>query len=909
MKLKSLLLSLLTLATLSTTNAQNTIGNVLTPGNAQRYYDEFKGYFTDGTCSELALPYSAMTDDELREVMWNTPKELIDIALKVKNNTWAPREKEFRVAEYRPHNNVYTWSIYLNTYQYSALQHPTGIRADAGDTLLIFIDNVKQGTFLKLNEIAKNEAFADWGVMNSEKTLVKGLNLVTVAQSDAILFISYAVTTDTTANSPRIDDYPNARIHIQGGDVNCYFDKSRHTDEDWRDMIANHFKHYSVQVKGERVLFHMELNNIKKICPNTISDAIGWWDRCLAWQHELMGVDKYHDRFNSLLMARDGYEGMYMYATSNYTYYEHNTLSSILPWATVYANPGQMWGPAHEIGHINQGAINIVSCTEASNNLFSNVQLFNVGKTTTRGLGVANCANDFNNKVPFPLRSDAIGKSRMYYQLFLYFHATGKDKTFYPRVFEALRQDPLDKGPNRYTNGVDDQLKFAEKCCEVAQMDLSEFFEAWGFFEPMQEANVDDYGTYIVSLTKEDAEASRTRMQKYPKKGGHLMFIEDRIKPSKRTDGVDGYRIDFNEEYAVGKMGDTGQWEEYIDEDIKAEGYFYTNSNGTIDIKKADNAKGALGFKVYNAETGRLLAFSNTYSIKIPTYAKYYDIKVVAAQADGTDYDIPSAAMSDNEEWQKTALEAQLTSINDILQRTTTDGSQIGRYYKDAVKDLSDIYQKAKAAVKNNDTSEHSYREWSSMLEEELERLKNNPSARAYFEELDVFNIINVKYRGYYMCNTNYGIEAVYNLKTLEDKAQKSWLVERTEEDGVFYIKNKNGKYINNIEFNGAYCGGTSTADAVMFKAHYLNNGNIYFTVKGSDKFLSVNSEYKIVCTEAMSDYSLWNVVVEEKNSTAIKEIEAEDEENNVVYDLLGRKVTEPGKGIYIKNGEKTIIR
>ena len=30
------------------------------------------------------------------------------------------------------------------------------------------------------------------------------------------------------------------------------------------------------------------------------------------------------------------------------------------------------WGPAHEIGHVHQAAINWASSTESSNNLFSN---------------------------------------------------------------------------------------------------------------------------------------------------------------------------------------------------------------------------------------------------------------------------------------------------------------------------------------------------------------------------------------------------------------------------------------------------------------------------------------------------------------------------------------------------------
>ena len=351
MKLKKLLiLSIIALF------AMPSMAQELTADNAKAYYAQFKNYFTDGSCSEMAMPYSAMTDEELRTAMGAMPEELVAVALKVKNNSWAKREKEFRVAEYEPHSNVGKWQKLLALdYQYADLQLPTGITADKGDTLIIFIDEntVPNGTYITLEEIAKNDPYVDRNNWDASKYLSRGINVVTVSEEDAILFIGCPVTTDTTATSKRLADYPKPKIHIEGGKVNGYFDKSRHTDEDWRDMLANHFKHYSVQVKGERVLFHMEKDNIAAVCPRTITDAIGWWDQCVQWQHELMGIDKYHDRFNSFIMARDGYEGMYMYATSKYTYYEHGTLVDILPWATVYADPGKMWGPAHEIGHVN----------------------------------------------------------------------------------------------------------------------------------------------------------------------------------------------------------------------------------------------------------------------------------------------------------------------------------------------------------------------------------------------------------------------------------------------------------------------------------------------------------------------------------------------------------------------------
>ena len=40
---------------------------------------------------------------------------------------------------------------------------------------------------------------------------------------------------------------------------------------------------------------------------------------------------------------------------------------------------------------------------------------------------------------------------------------------------------------------------------------------------------------------------------------------------------------------------------------------------------------------------------------------------------------------------------------------------------------------------------------------------------------------------------------------------------------------------------------------------------------------------------------------------TAITDIEAQAEQDNTIYDLMGRKVTTPTHGIYIKNGKKVV--
>lgn len=911
MKLRNLLLTVFVLVVAVAANAQ------LTTNNAQRYYAEFKNYFVDDICTELKVPYSAMTDDQLRTTMSAMPEELVNIALKVKNNAWEEREKEFRVFEAKPYSNSYNWKYLMNVRQYSELQNPTGISAD-NEYVLIFVGSeLPDSIWMELSPVAGNMTRP---LMTN--VLQSGLNVVKIPDTegdDRMLFIQYYVDTDSSATSKKLADYPNVPIHIEGGYVNGYFDLSRHTDEDWRYMTQNMMKHYSVQVLGEKVMFHMELKNVLAACPNTITDAIKWWDQCVKWQHELMGADKYYDRWNDLILAKDGYEGMFMYATETYTYYEHYTLPDILPWEKVYADPGQMWGPAHEIGHVNQNTINIVSCTEASNNLFANAQIFRTGKTTTRGNGLSVCRNDFSNRTPFPLRgADIIAKSRMFFQLYLYFHAAGKDTTFWPRVFEALRKNPLDKGPKdrnwtSLTQAKDDQLRFAEVCCEVAQMDLSEFFEAWGMFEPMTDAGVGDYENFIVNLTKEEAEASRKRMQRYEKKGGHLIFIEDRIKPSPRTDGVAGNRLDFNEEFVIGKMGSTGQWGDYIDESVKAQGYYYSRSSNNITIKKAADAKGALGFKLYNAQTGELLDFNNEFKLAVPVAHANAPLTVVAAQSDGTDYIIPDVAESDDEEMQLEALKATLATVKGLTSKTTTTGKEIGHFYKSALTEINALYNEAKAAADNKDTSKHSYKEWIALLEKEMEALKNDPAARAYLKELDVYTLTNGEMRSYGLCYDKYGLKANTASQMANTSPDKRWMFESAGIAHHYYIKNKNGLYINDMASNGASCSGADQASAWVFKANYLDDGSIYFTTQNGELYLTLDiNNYNIYAGTELVKAATWGIRAVELNNTAIEEVEIEGENvgaKGEIYDLAGRRVENPTKGMYIVDGKKVFIR
>lgn len=896
MKLRNLLLTLLlTLPILL--NAQENEYEII-DANKYTYYEMFHEYFTDDICSELKEEYASMSDEELTAAMNNIPTPLLDIALKIKNG-WGEYEKEFRVASYKGHSKAYNWSSYLKTNPYTDLNNPTGIICKANEPLILFVDqSVSYPNVITLSEVNGNSAYSE-----KETPLFRGINIIYPTVDNGVLYITYKVETTRDVTSNRLSDFPEVKIHIANGTLNGYFDKSRHTNDDWAKMRESIMKHEIVQVKGEKAIFNMHLSQVANVCPNNIYESIDWWDTIVRWQHELMGGTLYADRWNNLMMCCDG-QDQYMYATWYYTYYAYSTLGDVLPAHKTMANPGLAWGPAHEIGHMNQAAINIVSCTEVSNNLFANVVVQRIGKSTTRGLKVSQCVEDFNNKVPFPLRSEVFSKTRMYWQLYLYFHEAKKDTTFYPRLFEYLRDKPLSTTSS--VNGKFNQLRFAEACCEIAQMDLSEFFEAWGFFEPMSGAHVGDYSNYYVTLSEIDAQESRSKMQQYSKKGGHLMFLEDRVKPSKRTDGVNGYRFDFNSDVPVGTAGDVGQWEDYIDESVKAEGYVFVTSGKTVTILTDENSKGAVGFKIYD-KYGNMISFSNTYKLNLPTEIANTKYSVVAVQADGSNVTIPSAAEAGNEEQQFEALDKAINAANEIIRYKASNNTQVGYYDPNALAMLEALIESAQEAIANQDQSIFTYGKWSTSILDEIFRIKSDSKAMISFAPYN-----------YYTLTTRLGALAHYNGSVIAASASqvkpndnnRRWEFVPTAADNVFYMKNVGqGSYIKTDD--GSVELVSSESEARMMSVIFNGDGTVSLADKSSDamRLLGVNASKSATTLSAIETNSQWKAVLAVDN-TGIDMINPDDNSNVIIYDLTGRRIDEiTAPGIYIVNGKKVLIK
>lgn len=616
-------------------------------------------FFEDAACTTLKSAYKSVTDDALKTAMTESginSTTLQNMAIKIKNNSWAEWEKIFRVRTVEPYTNPDTWNSILKIgYNYTRLSNPTGIWSNTHQMLYVFIgDDIPEGASVNLIQVKQSDQQGD------SQQLHKGMNAI-LTNSERALYINYEVSTSDAADSKKWRDYPDISIHIEGGVVDGYFDANRegiNTNEAWKQMVAKGmFSKPFAMMKGRNIIYQMNSTLTKEYVPQKMREIVDFWDWMVDVQHSLMAVNEYKDRWHSVL----GFYSCtynFMFASGCGTYYNESTLKDILVYDTMAAGGGSLWGPAHEVGHIHQGLINMIGCTEISNNLFSQAVVHLNGKTSTRlnhrkfkdvaNLYAANTSwHDYN----------LWDRNTMYLKLYLYYEVQGFHPGLFCELFRELRKDPLNHNKGSQSNPIpasEDFLKFALKVSSIVKEDLTEFFQAFGFFVPFETRVIGDYGDYYTNCTQEMIDAAKAQMAQYKKPNGNILFVENHIKhePQQDHDGKLLYdaqgnvllRTDYDNEDAVGKCGDVGSYSDFATGHY-ASGYTYTIKNDSILTMQGE---GAVGYKVYDNE-GNLLYFSNCNTFTLPQSVvnklaesgKSMVLKV--AQADGTDVTLPAA--------------------------------------------------------------------------------------------------------------------------------------------------------------------------------------------------------------------------------------------------------------------------
>lgn len=564
--------------------------------------------FTDLTCSQIKT-------DATIESINKLPGYFASLAMQLKNGTYDAREKEFRIRDYKAYSNVEEWAVKLMTKKYSNLDNPTGIHANPGDSLVVLVGDT-HGQRVSLQCIGEDKGeYLQTAASGDMYFLEEGVNKIGI-RNTGMLFVMYNTDISSPAAKP-------IRIHIPpgSGTADGFFDLKEHkTDEKYAELLSKAtYKYFCV--RGEKIMFYFHRTKLNEFVPKNILSAIELWDNIIGWQQELMGItDVRPTQVNNHIFAISP-EGSYMWASDYRIGFVYTYLDNILLYDKVMSAKDNAWGPAHEIGHIHQAAINWPSSTESSNNLFSNYTLYKLGKYCSRGNELARLATArFVDKQPWCTlgssthqNEDTETHMRMNWQLWNYYHRCGYKSDFFQQLFKALREDRIvESDPGAA------QLKFARLASRVANENLTDFFEMWGFFEPVDNLTIEQYGTWKYNVTQSMINETKSYMAQFPAARHAFYYLEDR----KNTDvGIDDQK---------GKIGDVGHWSQFKSNAKITKSLTYSQSGRTITVSNGDEA---VAFEIRRGD--KLLYFSNFYSFQVPTEVVLDGVSIYAVQADG----------------------------------------------------------------------------------------------------------------------------------------------------------------------------------------------------------------------------------------------------------------------------------
>lgn len=396
---------------------------------------------------------------------------------------------------------------------------------------------------------------------------------------------------------------------------------------------------------------------------------------------------QYSDYFNNRMMGITMQGDLFMNATSWRTAYNITTLDAILNQIPV--NSGSMWGPAHEYGHINQQPMKMAGTTEESNNIFSNIAVYYLGLNTSRSNPPIDQLRIFNQDLTY-LENGVWGTTRMFLQLWLYYHACGNNKKFYPRLYELLRNNPRQQ--SYYLNMRYDQCHFAKMCCIAAQEDLTDYFDSWGFFVPLENYHIGDYSNFYATLTEADIKAVKEEIKALGlPKNNQIILIDDRPGVTDRASWYDDYMSIQN----AGPLGGVADFRNKV----KASGSMTcTMRNDSLVITMGEGANAGVGFLVYHND-GTLLGFTNDYRCPLKKAATAAlmtgNAKVYAVSADGSTVEVINDYINRPISEHLSNLRKLIESCADVAGSIDDTHTYVGYYIPFFIKDFIAAYDAA----------------------------------------------------------------------------------------------------------------------------------------------------------------------------------------------------------------------
>ena len=543
----------------------------------------------------------------------------------------------------------------------------------------------------------------------------------------------------------------------------------------------------------------------------------------------------------------------YMYGSYDHSGYHINTTHSVLTCIATEAGP--TWGPAHEIGHQHQALYTLNGEMEVTNNTFANIAVWYMGMGTSRVNGTeGNLAHVYDNfkNGGYLLSNNIWVLTQRYYRLWLYYHRVGNNTQFFPRLFELIRQKPMERSygsdsemrPNdkgvmentsfQLTNGYRSYLHFYKLCCEAAQEDLTEFFRAYGCFVPVDGVFQGDYtnSKYYTTQKEIDKAIAEVKAKGYPV-NNKVLFINDCT--DRVTYGHDGKtrRSFWDGETGGGGNAQVGLFVDYLKGTPITGEYVYTLEDLKLTIK---GGSGAIGFAVYNAK-GEIQAFSNNHSFylnkEVATLLRTGEVTLYAVPATGEDVIVKLDLGSESDQLYN--LENALEVAEGYLEKVDENGTKIGYLLADSIADYIELVEKVREVIKNKDTSEKSYGEWYLTLDAANAKIQTKTDARIPFVPDCFYALTLSSNASRYMGTVTAGLNAT-TAEEVTDNTQ--WRFVPSETGDTYYLQNREtGCYIS-VANSGARAKAeaTSTASAIEFKLVADAPGEFYIQRADDDK-------------------------------------------------------------------------
>lgn len=581
--------------------------------NRQETQEWIERVFTDLSCSELK---PGVTKADINKMAETVPYFAKNVAMPLYQGRYPEAEKEFRIHSYEAYSDPQTCKENFNIRRYSELDSPTGILLTTGKTIVVCVDKVPAGHTVRLAVNGDQESGLEFNYSTPQfsQTLNAGVNVIDVSLVGSVTEgMAFVIHTDANLN-PASEP---VKVHILpgSGSVIGYYDLARHDNARLKEIITSYnYKYFFM--KGEKIIVAAhtkELRNAITRIEGAFKSGIEQMDKVVGWEKEIMGLDT-HTEFNNHIMAvTTTATGVHMDASDYRIRFGADAIGNYATAELVCQSP---WGLAHEIGHVNQPAICWESTIESSNNLFSNFVCLNCGVKQSRGRSILMLANSLGiawyklgDNAQYQ-NEDAELHMRMTWQLWNYFHRCGVDTKFWPKLFDLARAN---KTPGMYWNlfGFDKedpavcQMMFYEQACDAAQMDLTEFFETWGFFVPVD----DSYGqyktqgiAYVLDQKMIDKYKGRVAAKGYPKAPA-IQYIEDRKMVEASGDPANGKDV---------KMG---YYETFRDKVTMTKVPTYSVSGRTVTVNDCEQA---VAVEIWSA-SGKLQYFSNIGVFTVPS--------------------------------------------------------------------------------------------------------------------------------------------------------------------------------------------------------------------------------------------------------------------------------------------------